>query len=72
MYGLPDYCEELQSALKDGRIVLGGCMVDHDSPIWHCNDCGHEWGRAPEAKEEDDVQPIDDNTGICSWEGGGK
>ena len=29
---------------SEGLIRLGGCMVDWDSPYWHCSRCDHEWG----------------------------
>ena len=22
-----------------------GCVVREDSPKWHCDKCGHEWGK---------------------------
>jgi hypothetical protein len=43
MYGLPHYCDELKADLETGRIVLGGCVVEGDSPTWHCNQCAHGW-----------------------------
>lgn len=46
LYGLPDFDEELNSDLKEGRLVLGGCIVSDDAPQWHCNECRHEFGEA--------------------------
>jgi hypothetical protein len=43
VYGLPD--AELLEQAEAGEIWLGGCVVEEDSPVWHCSDCGHEWGR---------------------------
>jgi hypothetical protein len=30
-----------------GEIVLGGCVVERDSPTWRCRNCGHAWGGPP-------------------------
>ena len=40
-YGLPGFKME-EEAMK-GKIHLGGCMIEEDSPDFHCNDCGREW-----------------------------
>lgn len=52
LYGLPDFSEELQAELRDGRTVLGGCCVEpeHDS-TWECSKCGWQGHR----QREDDV-----------------
>jgi hypothetical protein len=26
-----------------GEVVLGGCVVDDDSPEWHCKTCKKSW-----------------------------
>jgi len=43
VYGLPG--PELLEQAEAGEVILGGCVVAEDSPIFHCNECGHEWGR---------------------------
>ena len=40
VYGLGPPSE----AYDRGEIVLGGCVVDENSPAWHCQGCGHEFG----------------------------
>lgn len=25
--------------------ILGGCVIDEDSPRWHCESCQHGWGK---------------------------
>ncbi len=30
--------------VKEGKIVIGDCVISPDSPEWHCFDCGNEWG----------------------------
>ena len=52
MYGLPHYCKELREALGTGRLVLGGCVVELESPAWRCNACGHSWGRLSRFDED--------------------
>ena len=45
IYGLicePD--EELNKALKDGKVRLGGCVICEDSKRFRCNECLFEWG----------------------------
>lgn len=45
LYGLPDFgSKKLQKELESGRIVLGGCVIDKNSPLYLCNDCGKKWG----------------------------
>lgn len=37
MYGMPSYEAFLDS--KAGKIILGGCVMSDNSPIWGCIDC---------------------------------
>ncbi len=30
--------------VKEGKIVLGDCVISPDSPEWHCLGCENEWG----------------------------
>lgn len=39
LYGLPDHTA-LQDDLEHKRIVLGGCLVYDDNPVWRCTECG--------------------------------
>ena len=46
-YGLPIFDTELQKERKSGKIILGGCIIwAGESPLYHCNKCGKEWGKA--------------------------
>ena len=29
---------------RQGKIVLGGCLMSPDNPAWCCKACGHRWG----------------------------
>ncbi len=39
---------ELEDDLKNGKIVLGGCVQGLESPDYHCNKCKHEWDAGQE------------------------
>lgn len=43
VWGLPG--PELQRLEREGKIVLGGCLVDGDDrdPEWECERCKHRW-----------------------------
>lgn len=49
LFGMPAFDKELERALDEGRIVLGGCCITGEDPEWHCNDCGCEFGANPQA-----------------------
>ncbi len=40
LYGYPAFSEELSKKLDEGKITLGGCVVNPDNPRWECADCG--------------------------------
>jgi hypothetical protein len=46
MYGYPT--AEAQGAVARGEIVLGGCVISEEAPIWSCRLCGAEGGRLVE------------------------
>lgn len=33
-----------ENRIRSGEVVLGGCVVEKDSPTNMCNDCGCTWG----------------------------
>jgi len=41
-YGLPT-TKAVERANK-GEIILGGCVVSEDSPLWCCNKCKYRFG----------------------------
>lgn len=48
IYGMPAFTEELQRKLDEGKVALGGCVLEYDRPMpyyhyYHCNDCGEEF-----------------------------
>ena len=42
VYGKPS--EDLVQSMKAGLLALGGCIIENNSPTWHCNNCNSEWG----------------------------
>lgn len=40
MYGLP--LPDLVAAEERGELILAGCVVDVDSPAFHCRACGRD------------------------------
>ena len=47
MYGEPVFDDELEEALRNGEIYLGGCCYYPDSPEYHCNKCGKNFPESP-------------------------
>ncbi len=45
--GLPVFSEELEKALADHKIILGGCCITGNDPSAHCNACGKDFGKPP-------------------------
>ena len=39
LYGLPNFTDELNRALDEGRVALGGCVITDDDPAWKCLSC---------------------------------
>lgn len=35
------------------RAVLGGCCIGPDMPRWHCERCGHDFGRLGSLRHRD-------------------
>lgn len=40
LYGEPLFDEELERAMNEGTITLGGCCITDDDPAWECTHCG--------------------------------
>lgn len=39
LWGYPLETAELNKALQENKIILGGCCVSEDEPTWQCTDC---------------------------------
>jgi hypothetical protein len=56
MYGLPAFDQKMQRDIEEGKIVLGGCCIAPDSPVWKCLDCGLDMGSDLEFFKIDDEE----------------
>lgn len=45
LYGMPSFSKKLEKELEQRKVILGGCCQKIDAPLFHCNDCGKEWGK---------------------------
>ena len=45
LMGMPAFDKKLEKDLEDGKVILGGCLVDDSEPDYYCNDCKHQWRR---------------------------
>lgn len=52
MYGLPNFSPELTQYIEEGKIILGGCILNPDSPQLYCKQCGI-YGRKSPKKPND-------------------
>ena len=43
VYGMPS--DELFEKEGVHEVLLGGCLVNEDSPCWHCKSCQNNWGK---------------------------
>lgn len=75
--GLPVYSIELEKAIADHKIILGGCCITGNDPSAHCNSCGKDFGKPPYTRKrkgqtEDESRELfpDVVTGIVFSEGG--
>ena len=57
LYGLPMFDEEPKRRINAVEIVLGGCCISGDDPLWYCNACRHHWGGEDNGIEGDDRRP---------------
>jgi hypothetical protein len=42
LYGLPAFSKDLEDALSEGIVALGGCVLSGDDPEWQCLGCGQK------------------------------
>ena len=41
VYGYPT--QETFELVKEGRLAIGGCIVDDENPDYKCMKCGYQW-----------------------------
>jgi ribosomal protein L37AE/L43A len=51
LYGLTAFDKELEEALSQGTVTLGGCLVTGDDPEWECLQCGHTIHASPKRQD---------------------
>lgn len=62
LYGMPTH--EAWEVAKQGKYALGGCCISDESPKWHCQTCGNEFGKEMpsiedlESPEPDGITPL--------------
>lgn len=56
LYGEPSISPELQTELKNGTIILGGCLLTGYDPAWGCVDCNAEIFQKPSNKFTQDIK----------------
>jgi len=39
LWGLPLMNQKVERDLKEGKIVLGGCIITENDPVWQCIEC---------------------------------
>ena len=50
-YGTPSLDDkEMIARIKSGFVVLGGCVIDEDSPAYHCKNCKYRFGNYMETR----------------------
>ncbi len=53
LYGMPVFDEEMERKLKNQEIYLGGCCVSDNDPLYHCFECGKDFGREQPTKDSE-------------------
>lgn len=56
VYGYPG--RGMREDAREGRIILGGCMVDESSPSWYCDHCMLSWPVASSVSERGNSQEL--------------
>ena len=50
LYGMPVFDEEMERRINNQELYLGGCCVSDSDPLFHCFECGKDFGKAISAK----------------------
>jgi ribosomal protein S27E len=40
LYGMPVFSPELEARVNSGELILAGCCMTGDDPVWQCKVCG--------------------------------
>jgi len=47
-WGYPNLDNDMEKAVENKEIVMGGCIVSDHDPKWECTECHHRWGKRDE------------------------
>ncbi len=47
-WGYPNLDNDIEKAVENKEIVMGGCLVSDHDPKWECTECHHRWGERDE------------------------
>lgn len=43
LYGLYERDEKMTNLINEGKVVLGGCELSFENPLYYCNQCKKEF-----------------------------
>ena len=52
LYGYPGFSPELDKLLDKGKVVLGGCCITDNDPLWRCTECGNDINEETKKRSE--------------------
>jgi hypothetical protein len=52
LFGKPMFSDELELKIQKGEIVIGGCCLGTDDPVWQCKECGQMYWRKTSAPSD--------------------
>ncbi|MGI6612408.1 MAG: hypothetical protein ACOX0Z_02440 [Candidatus Nanosyncoccaceae bacterium] len=55
LYGEPVFNERLEKELANGKVAIGGCLINPKNPKWKCNNCKHEFTPKKKSKKSIDI-----------------
>ena len=59
MYGTPSLDDTaLISKIDSGVVILGGCVINEDSPAYYCKHCKHRFGNHFELRKQRKWHPF--------------
>lgn len=60
LYGYPDFNEKMQKKIDEGKIIIRGCCINGGEPLYHCNECKHDWGELEIKISPDEGETFED------------
>ena len=58
-WGYPNLDNDIEKAVENKEIVMGGCIVTDHDPKWECTECHHRWGK----RDDDAIDSFDYDQG---------